>query len=851
MATLLNASLDITKVEEIKRYIQSDVLEHGLTCIAPHSSYTESGNAPVTFETYLGTFNCDRAHALLAQTDISIESLLYTALAWVVRKFSAQDKALVMISNTHENQALDAFSVFNFQHIQDVKCVDTELQSLNVRPSISLVEIEKLKSTQTVFNPVFLTIGQVQTDLSRLLDLTISIALTSESPKLTLTYNPSVFSANYIKIICRSIDHIIGYMLDAGNLDLSAVPAHPEDLRQALEQTQMAVNTQPPRIPLLHRWFEEVATNTPDLTALVCENTRLTYFEVNFSANQLARHLIAKGIKQGDVVSICMERNQHSIIAMLAILKAGATYLPLDPSYPNARLQHIFGDAHIRLLLTDSKHEEKLHLLTQIDRLSLDIELTKNEVLENSGTNLSVNIAEDSKAYVIYTSGSTGKPKGVPQSHINLTQLIDQTRSTLKFNEHDVWATTNSFSFDFSVWEIWGALLNGATLVIPSTKCIKNPSSFADFCHQHQVTVLNQTPSYFKVFIEAIEQQTHTPTLRLVILGGEEVDERTVNRWHALNTGADLINTYGITEVTVICTLFPLNANFRDSRAIGTPINGQAVYLLDSELRPVPPGEIGELCVSGRLSSGYINLPDQTKERFVDNPFLVDGEQGQLSKLYRSGDLAIIDDSGECLFLGRKDNQVKIRGFRIEISEIEEQLRQISNVKDTLVTTKKADDHDVQLVANILKDNKTPDLKDTDLISAIKDTIEQVLPSYMQPTLISIVAEWPRTINGKIDVSSLPKPVPLTRNTNDTQQEPSSPTEKKLANIWTELLNVEPNHLSKTSNFFELGGHSLLLTKLIASIYDEFKIEIDYAELFSAKNLTEIASIIDCNYIEL
>lgn len=624
----------------------------------------------------------------------------------------------------------------------------------------------------------------------------------------------------------------------------------------------------------IHQLFEEQVERTPDAVAVVFENESLTYGELNNRANQLAHYLCQNyQIKPDTLVGICVERSLEMIIGILGILKAGAAYLPLDPEYPQERLSFMLEDSQVKVLVTQAKLVESIpeH---QAQLVCLDTDWEK--IAQNITSNPENKSEPENLTYIIYTSGSTGKPKGVLVNHANVVRLFAATDSWYHFNCQDVWTLFHSYAFDFSVWEIWGALLYGGRLVIVPYLVTRSPESFYELLCQEKVTILNQTPTAFRQLIQAeaslkrdispllrgVGKDSATDndlSLRLVIFGGESLEINSLQPWFDRHGDQfpQLVNMYGITETTVHVTYRPLSMADVNSTAsvIGRPLPDLQVYLLDQYLQPVPVGVLGEMYVGGAgVTRGYLNRPELTTERFIPNPFDLPllpinrggtqagatlnklGTQGG-AKLYKTGDLARYLPNGELEYLGRIDNQVKIRGFRIELGEIEALLASHPQIWETVVLVWDDKTGDKRLVAYIV-----PQPEITITIDEIRQFLKAKLPDYMVPNAFVILAALPLTANGKIDRRALPPPESGSE-VSDKYVAPRTPMEEILATIWSEVLKVEKVGIN--DNFFELGGHSLLATQLVAQIRDRLKIELPLRQLFNTATLAELAQGIE------
>lgn len=590
---------------------------------------------------------------------------------------------------------------------------------------------------------------------------------------------------------------------------------------------------------LIHESFEKHARLTPDAIAVVYEQQQLTYAQLNARANRLAHLLQSRGVGPDVLVALYLTRSPEMVTAVLAVLKAGGAYVPLDPTHPPERLTYILEDSAPRLLVTERA------LLTALPwneeaLICLDDPQLDSAQYAQSDPNVS-RTAEIGRqlAYVIYTSGSTGAPKGVMVEHRNVVQLFAATQSLFGFSARDVWTLFHSYGFDFSVWELWGALSYGGRLVVVPPPVTRSPDAFYELICAQGVTVLNQTPSAFRQLIQAQARSEREHALRHVIFGGEALDVAMLTPWYARNPEdrTRLVNMYGITETTVHVTYCSLRASDTQAAAAGSPIGTSlphlAVYILDAQLQPVPVGVIGEIYVGGEgVARGYLNRSELTQRRFLDNPFVA--EPG--ARLYRSGDLGRWRADGSIEYLGRNDQQVKIRGFRIELGEIEVRLLQHSAIAEAIVTLQEHEG-DKRLVAYVIT-------TDAALVSVeqLRSHLERHLPEYMVPAFVVQLAAWPLTANGKLDRSSLPKP-DSAAHAGGGYEPPQGEIEPQLAKIWRELLNVE--HVGRGHNFFDLGGHSLLAIQVLARVRAEMGVQLAFEALFECRDLQALAQRVE------
>ncbi|MGV7041373.1 amino acid adenylation domain-containing protein, partial [Pseudomonas aeruginosa] len=505
----------------------------------------------------------------------------------------------------------------------------------------------------------------------------------------------------------------------------------------------------------LQQRFEEQARQRPQAVALILDEQRLSYGELNARANRLAHCLIARGVGADVPVGLALERSLDMLVGLLAILKAGGAYLPLDPAAPEERLAHILDDSGVRLLLTQGHLLERLPRQAGVEVLAIDGLVLDGYAESDPLTTLTA----DNLAYVIYTSGSTGKPKGTLLTHRNALRLFSATEAWFGFDERDVWTLFHSYAFDFSVWEIFGALLYGGRLVIVPQWVSRSPEDFYRLLCREGVTVLNQTPSAFKQLMAvacSADMATQQPALRYVIFGGEALDLQSLRPWFQRfgDRQPQLVNMYGITETTVHVTYRPVSEADLEGGLV-SPIGGTipdlSWYILDRDLNPVPRGAVGELYI-GRagLARGYLKRPGLSATRFVPNPF--PGGAGE--RLYRTGDLARFQADGNIEYIGRIDHQVKVRGFRIELGEIEAALAGLAGVRDAVVLA-----HDgvggTQLVGYVVADSAEDAER---LRESLRESLKRHLPDYMVPAHLMLLERMPLTVNGKLDRQALPQP---------------------------------------------------------------------------------------------
>ncbi|NOU51317.1 amino acid adenylation domain-containing protein [Pseudoalteromonas sp. JBTF-M23] len=594
----------------------------------------------------------------------------------------------------------------------------------------------------------------------------------------------------------------------------------------------------------IHGQFEKVASQRPHKIALTCDDEQLTYQALNERANALAHYLTAYcKVTKEEPVGVCLERSIEAIVSLLAILKAGGTYVPLSPSLPEERARFIVEDAGVKTIISVSgNHINGLHSDMQWLFLDTDLIQTRLRDCDHSNLNQAFECASH-MAYINYTSGSTGKPKGVMVEHSNVISLVDNP-NFVSLSEQTVMLHGATLSFDAVTFEIWGALLNGGQVAIQSKPHIEM-EELGEFLLKNNVNTAFLTTALFDVFT-AIYQKP-LPNLQYLMVGGDIVNKQSFKRMKELNPTIALSNIYGPTENTTFSTSYLLPKNFYEYEGlpIGKPLQNRVAFVLSPNMTLLPAGTVGELYVGGAgVARGYLNRTDLTEQMYVDNPFYDPAALNSSKKLYKTGDLVYQQKDGNIVFVGRRDHQVKIRGFRIELGEIEHAIAEHEDVCDTTLLVA-GDGADKQLIAYVVASSELRELlTDSDSqqrqTAKICQTLQQSLPDYMIPSAFVYLDAFPLTENGKIDRKALPKADFASQAA--AYVAPHSETQRILCDIWQEVLTLE--QVGIEDNFFELGGHSLLVMK-VRSKAEQKGLSMTARMLFSSPILRDLAAQID------
>jgi aspartate racemase len=665
-------------------------------------------------------------------------------------------------------------------------------------------------------------------------DLTLFLSESASGLNCWLEYNTDLFDETTIARMLGHFERLLQGIVDDPEKRLSTLPLLTDAERAQLLVEWNDTETEYGADRRIHEVFDGQVERMPNSIALVSEMGRLTYVELNRRANQLAHYLRKRGVGPDERVGLCVERSNEMLIGVLAIVKAGGAYLPLDPGYPLERLSFMLEDGGAKVLLTQEHLQDRLpahHAQT------IFIDKDWNAIAQESGDNFESVGTSESLAYVTYTSGSTGKPKAVGITHRSVLRLVKETNYA-QFGPDEVFLQFAPLSFDASTFEIWGSLLNGGRLVVMSPE-LESLTKLGDAIKRHGVTTLWLTAGLFHQMVET--ELDSLRGVRQLLAGGEALSVPHLEQAARELKGCQLINGYGPTENTTFTCCYPVKPDerFAGTVPIGLPVSNTQVYILDGGLEPVPIGVVGELYAAGAgLAVGYLNDSALTAQRFV--PDLLSGKWG--ARLYRTGDLARYRADGSIEFLGRMDHQVKLRGHRIELGEIETAIKRYPSVQDAVVMLQQSTQGNKYLVGYVVSNSTHAEADNWLLASELKTVLKKTLPNYMVPAHFVFLNEFPLTTNGKIDRRALPLPDGTRPELEESHIAPRDDLERRLAHIWEKLLGVQS--VGIRDDFFHLGGHSLLAVRLVSEIEKEIGQRLPLVSFFQGANIEYLASLL-------
>ncbi|NDK98576.1 non-ribosomal peptide synthetase [Photorhabdus bodei] len=807
-----------------------------------------------------------------SQCNLPISPLFITAIASLVNRINQSDGVLIGTPLHNRTTSAQRNMVGSFISMLPVMCVQNEQISVaesvamtartiksgyryRSYPSSALYKDLSLRAQgrERLFDIVF-NYQQIDFDFSASgldtethylshgrEDIPLTVILCDygdkQSTQLQLDYRHDYFSSHQAEHLLQSIMTLVEQMVAQPEALLTSLDLVSKGVEQALwHLSQSAVPGEKPVCPtitLVHEQIEQYAKRHPDAIAIVDGERQMSYAALNSKANQLANYLIEQGVRPDSRVAICLPRSSEMVVAMLATLKAGAAYVPMDPDYPDGRLQFMLTDAEPVVCITVSSIAYRF-AACEITTLLLDDAQLNEHLALRSVANISasnIGLQLEHLAYVIYTSGTTGQPKGVMVEHKQLNHFVAHITESYRLTEHDKFLQFSSVSFDISVEECFGSLCNGGTLVLRADDIHYDFDAFWAFCRHHEISVTSLPTAFWHQLVNYSRQPIDS-SLRLVILGGEMVKSVSAREWFERGPAIELINTYGPTETTVTASAYCMTslADVTAMIPIGKANYGTQLYILDTNLKSVPSGFQGELYIGGTgVTRGYLNREQDSEKYFVANPF-------GSGRLYRTGDIVRQLPDGNLEFIGRNDNQVKINGFRIEPEEISNQLMDYPGIHEAVVYPRQLGSDDrLQLIAYVVAEG-------TININAIRLAMKNKLADYMLPVAVVQLEKLPLTQNGKLDFKQLPLP-----QKQDYSQQgfvaPEGEAERVLAQLWQSLLAL--NKVSRHDNFFALGGHSLLIMSMRAELAQR-GYELPMRAIYRTNTLAELALHLSC-----
>ncbi|MDU1412334.1 MAG: amino acid adenylation domain-containing protein [Clostridium sp.] len=651
-------------------------------------------------------------------------------------------------------------------------------------------------------------------DISKF-DMKLNVYEVEDSFKFSIEYCTKLFKEETIKRIGNYYIRILENITSNLNIQIKNI-----DFLGQKEKENLLINfnnteTFFEKDKTIQQVFEEYVDRMPNNIAVVYNNEKLTYRELNEKSNSLAYILRDKGVRENTFVGIMVDRSLEMIIAVFAVLKAGGAYIPMDIEYPDNRLLYMIEDSNCKLILTNTDRIKGLNYKGEV------IQLKDKSMYGGNTFNISnINSSRD-LAYVIYTSGSTGKPKGVLINHEGIINFKTAYKHDLNITEKDRTTMFASFSFDASVAEMMMTLLNGACLHVLSKETINDYNKLTNYLNDNKITIAKFPPAYI-IHLDS----SKIKTVKLVVTAGSATNWEIINKW---SVGREYINAYGPTEGTIVATIWHYNRDTSKVISIGKPLYNTKIYIMDKYLNIQPIGVKGEICISGvGVSQGYLNKKELTNEKFIDSPF----EENM--KVYKTGDLGRYLPDGNIEYLGRIDNQVKIRGLRIELGEIESKILEHDDVKEVFVNVFEDQTGEKHICAYVVPEK---DIKELEL----KEYLKKTLPNYMIPDKVISISKMPLTVNGKIDSKRLP--TPSFSYSTKNYEAPTNEIEKQLSNLWCEVLGIK--NVGVNENFFDLGGQSLKAIILKTKIHEKFRKDLPLKEIFKFPTIKSLSTVIN------
>jgi surfactin family lipopeptide synthetase A len=671
-------------------------------------------------------------------------------------------------------------------------------------------------------------------------DLTFTFVEAGDTLELVIEYNTQVYRRERIERMASHVFALLHAAIVNPAQSIKTINIVGKDEEHALLRSYNDTAARYPADKTIVRLWEESVAKYPGRIAVVFKETKLTYAELDGRSTHIAQCIAGTyAVSPGEPIGVVVSPSDNTMAILLAILKTGGAYVPIDPEYPDERIRSIISESKTHLVVVQTDNDIRMRRMGgegDHDCVVLNLDLLPDPAGQNGSRADGATFHPDMTAYVMFTSGSTGKPKGCPISHRNIVRLFINDKSLFDFAPSDVWIMAHSYCFDLSVWEMYGALLFGGTLIVPERKEVKDVSTFVQLVRNHKITVLNQTPGAFYKFIDTVleDRNKERLSLRYVILGGDKLNPAKLGKWAGEYPAerVQLINMYGITETTIHATYHRVTsgeiASSDGTSNVGKPLPETRIYILDNHQMLVPVGVYGEIHVAGTgLSKGYLNRPDLTAERFFPNPY------DKSETLYKSGDVGRWLFDGTIEYLDRCDSQVQIRGFRVEMSEIELRLLQYPGIAGTVVVAVE-NEGTKELAAYIISDEELQ-------VQRLRGFLSSSLPEYMIPSSFVRIDKIPLTSNGKLDRKSLP---PANQNiaTGAVFGNPGNRLEQELLELWQGVLSTES--IGIHDDFFDAGGNSILLVKLHGRIQGKYPDVLELTDLFSRSNISEQAGAI-------
>ena len=780
-------------------------------------------------------------HRLSAEAGVELSTVVVATLSLMLYRYTAQEKFAIGVAfGPHVLPIVADFSdrpTF-YTLAQRLDAAISTATSVGPAPT-NLAEKLRLDSDSSR-HPIYQVGFSERDELAAFslthaasLDLSLDLVVGTK-PGLALHYNQDLFEQGTAVRILGHIQQLLAGVVENSDRVSAELPMLTDgELHELLIERNQTARKFPTRC--LHEHVETTAANTPNEVAVVCGHNQLSYSELNARANQLAHYLRKRGVSRNSRVGICLERSLDFAVALIGVLKAGGTCVPLDPKYPDDRLAYMMENVAASIVLTETGLlKAAIPQGTQVVFLSAE----REQISANVRSNPNVGSVPSDIAYVIYTSGSTGRPRGVLLPHVGLVNYTLGAVEQFAIRPGDRMLQFCSISFDAALEEIYATWAAGATLVFRDDNVSLEPSEFLHWVAQQRITIMDLPTAYWHEWVYALPElsQKVPPSLRLVIVGGEKAFPEAYSTWHKfVGNKIRWINTYGPAEASVVATTYEPKLQAGEVAPevlpIGRPVANARVYLLDSDLNPVPVGVPGELHIGGLgVAAGYLNLPELTQQKFIRDIFSDDPG----ARMYKTGDLAKYLPNGEIEFVGRRDNQVKIRGFRIEPGEIESVLSKHPGVDENAIVVREDSTGSKRLVGYVVRNSESV------VESDLRRHVQAQLPEYMVPSGFVFLNSMPLTPNGKIDRRALA--ALKVESTPVVTTLPTDPLQQELVGIWEELLGRKP--IGIRENFFDLGGHSLLAARLMHRIKQVHGKSLPLAAVLQAPTIEKLASVL-------